>query len=311
MIISEIASQILKRELAEFRGCSYALLDYPNYLNPGDSAIWIGTRAILENILGSAPSYVSTSKQFNAKACRAAISGGPVFFLGGGNFGSLYGKHNARRLKALKEIPGNAAIFLPFSIADSPSGGSGVLAEIIEALSGHRKLRLFSRERKTCLDLRDRFGFNSVLCPDLSHFLSPLVEEKRRELLFLMRKDGERLIDWHPRDATDWRELPKMKRLNRIKRLAALCPPGHVRLQIYDVLATRKARIAMTAIGESRHVATDRLHGMILASMMGVPTEAYDNMTGKVSSYFDTWSEGLHGVSFMNVRLGLSLELPG
>jgi len=40
-------------------------------------------------------------------------------------------------------------------------------------------------------------------------------------------------------------------------------------------------------------VITDRLHGVILASLLGVPSLAFDNITGKIHDYLATWSVGM------------------
>ncbi len=34
---------------------------------------------------------------------------------------------------------------------------------------------------------------------------------------------------------------------------------------------------------------TDRLHGMVLAHLLGVQCEVMDNRWGKVKSFYDTW----------------------
>jgi pyruvyl transferase EpsO len=252
----------------------------------------------------------ATLKQYSALACRSAIGDGPVFFLGGGNLGNLYEKHNRQRLAALGEIPDNPAVFLPFSIANSPGRSKG-WNEIAAAFSGHGKVRLVSREEKTRHELLNRHGFSSVLCPDLAHCLSPAAANRAGEPLRLLRKDGERQPGRQDGDGLDWRDLPYMKRTNRVGKLAAVCPPGRARLWVYDTLAARKAGIAMKAIGASRHLTTDRLHGMILASLLGVPAEVFDNTTGKVSSYFTTWRRGLEGVELKRQDQATSPELPG
>lgn len=40
-------------------------------------------------------------------------------------------------------------------------------------------------------------------------------------------------------------------------------------------------------------VISDRLHAVVLASLLGVPSLALDNGTGKVHAFLNTWSSGL------------------
>jgi pyruvyl transferase EpsO len=56
-------------------------------------------------------------------------------------------------------------------------------------------------------------------------------------------------------------------------------------------------------------VITDRLHGVILASLLGVPALALDNRTGKIHAFLDTWSRWLPlAQSVPPERLGQRLE---
>ena len=296
MNIQHIVKKVLEHEFPSHLGAGYAILDFPNYLNPGDSAIWLGTRQFLENLYGYAPSYVSTLKQFNEQHCRAKIGNGPIFFLGGGNFGDLYQKHNAQRLHILKQIPDNPVIFLPFSVANQPFPNAQVRRVIKETVIAHGNAYFFSREKNTHAELQNNYAIKSVLCPDLAHFV-PLVDMNLGHgTAMLLRKDRESIIEQQSDHAFDWPDIPNIKYVNRIGKLAALCPSGQIRLTTYDMLAAKKVRLAMHAIATGRQLTTDRLHAMILASAMGIQVEALDNSTGKVASYYSTWKDALPNV---------------
>ena len=103
MAIQAKISEVLIPEISRFYGSRYAILDFPNYLNPGDSAIWMGTRAILETLLGCAPSYVSTIKQFDERQCHQEIGRGPVFFLGGRKFWGFISKTQSTQVGCFEE----------------------------------------------------------------------------------------------------------------------------------------------------------------------------------------------------------------
>src|SRR5215510_13090808 len=69
-------------------GQQYALLDFPNHSNVGDSAIWAGERVYLRQYWGRDPSYVC-EHNLDTRALADAIDDGPILLHGGGNFGDV------------------------------------------------------------------------------------------------------------------------------------------------------------------------------------------------------------------------------
>ena len=87
------------------------MLDLPYYANVGDVLIWQSTLNLLKKIpykcLYSSSIETYTKPQINENVV--------VVFLGGGNFGDLWIRHQSFRQKVLKDFPHNKIIQLPQS----------------------------------------------------------------------------------------------------------------------------------------------------------------------------------------------------
>ncbi|MDN2581794.1 polysaccharide pyruvyl transferase family protein [Aquibium sp. ELW1220] len=303
--MTDAARQILQQVLGgHASGGRYAIVDYPGYANPGDAAIWCGARVLLEALAGRAPSYVSTLRHFDAARCSHAVAGGTVFFLGGGSFGSLYGKHHRMRLRALEQLRDERIVLLPLSVADAapPGGDPGLEAETADVLRRCARLTVLAREGRSQALLRDVYGIESALCPDTAHGLTPPVVIPETETVVLRRRDGEARGNGQPAPAArdlafDWRDDAALRWINRAGKLAPLVPSHRLRLAMFDGIARRKVAVACGLVGRGRIVETDRLHGVILAALMGRTVIVSDNATGKVGSYVETWPGLLPRVS--------------
>lgn len=267
----------------------YALIDYPNYLNPGDAAIWLGARRALEAINGRPPAYAATLRGFSPARCRAAIGGGTVYFLGGGNFGDLYPRHQRLRLDVLRALPGNPVVHLPMSCAFAPAPDEALLTETRVLYRDRPSTRLFARDRRARSELQERFGLDAVSCPDLCHLLSLAAPPPGRDLVRLMRRDPE-AAGPSTGPARDWRDMPGQRLANRLGKLLLAAAPERLALTAQDWIATRKVNHAVAVLARGRAVETDRLHAALLAAAIGRKVLLHDNATGKVLAYRETWA---------------------
>lgn len=269
-------------------GGPYALIDYPLYNNPGDAAIWWGTRIVLERIAGAPPAYVSDLRSFSAPQAHRKVRGGTVFFLGGGNFGALYAKHHRRRLEAIAALHSFRVICLPLSTAGLEIDAH-LLAKTSDVLKNHGDVTLIAREEMTRSALRSLLGIDTTMAPDAAHAIPFSQDGEGRGLLKLIRADLEGNNAINRADGTDWTEMPDLRRLNRWGKIAAAVCLGDTRLWLYDRLAERKVMLAARRLSAAKTIETDRLHAAIFASSLGRDLIAHDNSTGKVASYLQTW----------------------
>jgi exopolysaccharide biosynthesis predicted pyruvyltransferase EpsI len=279
---------------------NYAVIDYPNYRNPGDCTIWLGTRAFLEKIYRAPPVYTSTIKHFNSGQCRRLLGNGTVFLVGGGNLGALYAKHNQRRLDVIRSLPECPVVLLPLSIAGlTGSGGK----ETIRVIGEHKNLTMFVRDEMSQSELSNLLQRPIQLCPDLSHAYPcdplPLVEGTT----YLLRQDTEKVlrdnIDEQSKIRSwDWPDLPGLNIWNRAGKLLNGVPHYDTRQHFQELVARKKVDAALRPLMATGTVVTDRLHGLILARALGRKVVIIDNSTGKVASYWKTWRAHFPNVVF-------------
>ncbi|GGE95756.1 polysaccharide pyruvyl transferase family protein [Sphingomonas prati] len=259
-------------------GSRYALVDFPDHANVGDSAIWLGELTMLRQVTGHDPCYVSTWHDFDADAFRRACPDGTLFLHGGGNLGDIWVHHQQFREHILSTIRDRPIVQLPQSIHFRDPAR----ADRFAALAGaHPDFVLYARDRRSLEFARQHLACPSQLAPDSAYALgrqargAPICD-----LLMLMRTDDERRGYAVPptSDATvvDWLEdRPGL-------------PPG-VDPAAREAQATARVDRGFRLLAQGRVVVTDRLHGHILADLLGIPHVALDNDYGKVAAYLDAW----------------------
>ena len=112
-------------------GSPYALVDFPDHANVGDSAIWLGELVLLRAITGRDPSYVSAWHDFDRDAFLHSCPDGPVLIHGGGNLGDLWSHHQRFRESLLTAFPDRTIVQLPQSIFFRDGGAADVIAQAL------------------------------------------------------------------------------------------------------------------------------------------------------------------------------------
>jgi pyruvyl transferase EpsO len=154
------------------------------------------------------------------------------------------------------------------------------------------------------------FDCKALLCPDMAFFLGPLsASPPRFKLVGLCRGDKEssgalagalqRFDFAHTVHVTDWildpsnsenRYTRAIRRLRRI--LLRMDPCNRVLGFLWNRLAAARLRRGIQILSLGELVVTDRLHGHILALLLGRPHIVMDNSNNKVSSFYRTWTLG-------------------
>jgi pyruvyl transferase EpsO len=258
-------------------GRAVGLINFANHSNPGDSAIWLGTLAVLER-LRVPVGYASDPSSFSETALREAIGDGPLLLNGGGSFGDLYGGQQGLREYVLEHCTDRRIIQLPQSIWFEHREKRDRMRRLCAA---HPAFTLLVRERQSFEIAQRWFDVPALLCPDMAFGLGPLHEAARAErpLLWIGRRDGE-AVDRGPPPAElpvlDWLDAPLDDEIS-------VAPPFRPRAEAW---LRRGTRLVLSA----EVVVTDRLHAHILAIALGVPHVVLDNSYGKISSTFETWT---------------------
>jgi pyruvyl transferase EpsO len=59
-----------------------------------------------------------------------------------------------------------------------------------------------------------------------------------------------------------------------------------------DQLCRIRVNRGLAMLSRGRVVISDRLHGVLLAALAGIPVVAIDNRVGKLSAFLGTWLDG-------------------
>lgn len=273
-----------------------ALVDYPDHANVGDSAIWLGETAWLR-ARDLTPAYVSTIRAHDHGALAAAVPAGTILLHGGGNFGTLWKAHQDFRLAMLERFPNRPVVQLPQSIFFDDAAAIAACARAIER---HGKFTLCVRDEPSLEFARRHFPCETLLVPDMAFAIGPLARQPAAADIFcLLRTDHEKTGPHEsrlgpPRAITgDWLEDDRgaLRRTAIGTRLLTLTnPPNMARVRHYERQALSRLRRGVAQLSQGRVVITDRLHGHILSTLLGIPHVALDNSYRKIGNFIDAWT---------------------
>jgi len=300
-LLSRRIDEALRPLLQGYRIC--ALLDFPNYSNVGDSAIWLGEERYLRSA-GLKVTYRGEASHYMAQGLEGKIGRALILLSGGGNLGDLYPTHQHFRERIIRSFPSHRIIQLPQSIhfADLPN-----LSHARAIFNAHPDLTLLVRDWKSLEIARNEFRARSILCPDMALALGPCGRPRpsATKTMWLARRETDPEVKYRilpelrpGMERTDWWDdassavaLDETFRwlVVRYPRWSGLCRRA-IRGSYRPFARQRLARgLRLLARGEI--VITDRLHGYILSLLMRIPHVVLDNSYGKVKSFHTTWTE--------------------
>jgi exopolysaccharide biosynthesis predicted pyruvyltransferase EpsI len=259
-------------------GAAYALVDFPDHANVGDSAIWLGELALLRQVTGCGPVYVSTWHDFDADAFRRACPTGTLFLHGGGNLGDIWPHHQHFREHLLAHVRDRPVVQLPQSIHFRDPARAGRFAALA---AEHPDFTLYVRDARSHAFATSRIACPVELVPDSAIALGAQPREPAEvALLMLLRSDDERrdhggapsqqarVVDWLDDD-------PGL--------------PDGTGVAAREAQARARVARGLRLLTQGEVIVTDRLHGHILADLLGIPHVVLDNDYGKIAAYAAAW----------------------
>ncbi|HET8634555.1 MAG TPA: polysaccharide pyruvyl transferase family protein [Gemmatimonadales bacterium] len=275
-----------------------AILDFPDYRNVGDSAIWLGEVAYLRDQYGKLPAYVSRINDFSARDLDRVMPEGPILLQGGGNFGDLWVSHQDFREQVLEQCPHRQVIQFPQSIHYKSPARADVTARII---GRHRNFVLLVRDEASKEFAEKHFDCEVRLCPDMACYIGALEPEPAQlPVLAMLRNDQEKMEGradrsaWADIPVEDWITEPKLPvRAAKLRGiLSALLDPAKRRLRMLDAAAQQRVRRGVRQLSRARAIVTDRLHVHIVSLLLGRPHAVLDNSYGKVRNFVNAFTGG-------------------
>lgn len=310
------AMQALKQALSVIdsrvpRNSKVVFFEYPTYLNVGDLLIMHGSEAFFADrgyqvLARYSDRYCSLHHGQLPDIDAQAI----ILMQGGGNFGDLYPVHQRLREQVIQRYPHNRIVILPqtawFDSAQAQAASAAVFRQ-------HPDVHILARDSRSLELFRD-FTPQVDLCPDMAHMLWDIYP--RREQLpatvskrfFLMRTDKEQgqlpaALSAQLQQPRDWRQLcnaaDRFMSRRGVRWAEAINRASGRPLIAVDQLwlnwTTRLIARINQQLLQYDEIVTSRMHGHILACLLGLRTQVLDNSYGKNAAYFEHWTHSVPG----------------
>lgn len=307
-LIHDLDETLFKVIGSVYDGQDFALIDFPNHSNVGDSAIWKGEIDFFARHYNKYPRYVCHTYDFDLdKMVETLPDNGIIFIHGGGNFGDIWPDHMMLRYRLWEACKNYKIIQLPQSIHFQSEDH---LKKTKEMIAEHPDFHLMVRDHESLNFAQTHFDCPVSLAPDMALAMGALKCSGRpvRDVLFLKRTDKEG-VPFEEQDIAaltqdyaveDW--LDEESGLDqKIKRATALrlffklglgaLNKNRARLEFYNNLAQNRIDRGRKQLSRARLVISDRLHVHILCLLLGIPHIRLDNNYGKISNFAKAWTE--------------------
>ena len=227
-----------------------------------------------------------------------------IFIHGGGNLGNLWVNNEKLRRKLIEKCPENKIVIFPQSICfTDDEDGRRELALSQKVYNAHKDLHLMLRDENSLEIAQEIFPeVNIYLLPDAVttwHGILDEVEVKREGVLFVLRRDKEKI-----------RDDEKIQILQDC--FAEYNIPFEVIDNVIDEKVTAENRAQkvgafLAKIHKSQLVITDRFHGVIFSFITRTPVIAFKSFDTKISSGIK-WFEGFQSVFYAEEQPWADIE---
>lgn len=284
-----------------------AMFDWPTHANAGDHFIWLGEKVVLRRRRRVEVLYECSVLNVNFNDMHDLPPATIFVMHGGGNMGDLYLLPQRMREAIIAGFPDRRIIVMPQTVYFRDSEQRDHFARIA---SGHPDLHLIARDRESFEVLTTQMRLaNTYLHTDSAFALQQIVVslsefmggEPTRDVLHLFRRDGEATeASLQRAGSVDW-----LARASLVESGPAFAYIDIARESFdseFDALSWGRLCGAVRLFNTAERIVTDRLHGHILASMMGKEHALYDNNYGKNSAFVRTWSHADPLLKMMDAR---------
>lgn len=268
--------------------------------NPGDNAISVAEAKLIAASGKSAiRRYSDLSMMSSPKLIIDEIKSLPnrpaIILSGGGFLTALYPEILESSTNLIREFTDRQILVMPQS---SSLDDSALSKEFVAAVRYHPRIRILARDDKSLAELSTLTSSDVQRAPDAVLSLGPTAPNRTRRRTasaIIAREDGEVMpgrgaipplpvLAWmtEPRAYRDPRLLPARLQARSIV---------HGRSSDRLMLAAAHGRMqrALSMVRSTEVLVTDRLHGLILALLVGTPVVAVDNSYGKIRALVNTW----------------------
>lgn len=274
------------------------LVGVHDFGNIGDHAICVAERELLERAFSdwlivelSTKEFCPVAARIKSVHCKHLV----VAVHGGGFLGNLWISEERMFRKAIKTFPKNKVVVFPQTIFFThDKNGTKEMMVSRRAYNLHPDLHFFLRD-KSYEFMRDEMmeegGASIESVPDIVLSLDRSAPKFSRDgILLVFRSDKEKAVG----DGDEKTLVEEVKKYGIPVGFTDTCVSYKVPKE-FRRFATEKK---FDEFRKSRIVITDRLHGMIFATITGTPCIAMNNVSKKVGGVYDLWLKGIPYVAF-------------
>lgn len=222
-----------------------------------------------------------------------------IFITGGGFLGDLWMDEENMVRSILQTFPENKIIILSqtihfYNFYDKKS----IFTDSYRIYNGHKNLSIIAREENSFKLLKKLFPhIRSALLPDFALMYKPDLERinKKNKILLCLRKDKERVISLDSKQKIIHYANQLGMQVEEVSTLVDGAHGGDIKLCHRE----EKIKEKLEEFSDGKLMITDRLHGMILATIIGVPCIALDNSSHKVSGVYNAWMQSIPYVTLL------------
>lgn len=271
---------------------NFFLFMLPEHGNLGDYAIGYAEMKFFKEYFPDDCLYCITSNQwksYKTEIINQVKENDIIFFNGGGYLGTLWGD-NEEFQELCDCFVNNVKIFLPnnFTFKEELSEQNEDFVNCISWMNKTENIFLFFRT-KASYEIAKKYFTRAYYFPDMAlNLFSRREVEPENKILLCLRNDREKNFD----------RIKDMKEL--LDKKGILFEEWDINLEkhISQIEGLSYVHDIIRKIQSYKMVVTDRLHGMILATISQVPVVAFDNSTHKVQGVYD-WLKDVDSVVYL------------
>lgn len=310
----QFCRDLIIENLKEVVTNDYVLLDLPYFTNVGDVLIWQASEDLLQ-LLPHKCLYSASIESYRKPTIDQGIV---IVFMGGGNFGDIWIRHQHFRHQVMADFPHNPIVQLPQSVFFQ---NVDTMKDDAMFFSKHQAdVTFFLRDQQSYDIISANYStVKALLLPDMVLSLDINRYAKRQSgegAVLVERNDSEKMFydkSIVPEFA-EKRDWPTMEQIPRYFRLYNYAQTLLARIDIllsthlYHSFADfcfkrffKKWIInsGIKFINRYKVVYSTRLHVTILATLLDKEIIAFDNSYGKVKGVYSLWMKEVKNIKMM------------
>lgn len=274
------------------------LIDTPTHGNLGDHAIVLTQKQLLvKNKVSTHELSASAIDYKEYLFAKLTPKNKCIIIRGGGFLGTLWPNEEERVRRIINCFKDNKIIIFPQTVSYDLTSESGrkYLKQAQKIYSAHSNLTFFVREKQSYEIMQKYFpSVETVLVPDIVTLLDmDIAGQNRKDILFCMRSDLEKNVT--DEQLAEIQQILKIHYPNeQMNKIDTVVP-----YMVSEGMRKKEVKNKLEQFKKAKLIITDRLHGMIFATITATPCIAFGNSNGKVKNVYG-WLKHNEYIKYVN-----------